>query len=84
MFSQTYGLCATTRQDAQLSSRVPSQQNPTMLSAVGSPAMGAYPDWLLCADAELRKRIGGAARDYVMAHHNVTACAGQWRVAVAP
>src|ERR1019366_842641 len=42
MFSQTYGLCATTRHDAQLSSRVPSQQNPTMLSAVGSPAMGAY------------------------------------------
>lgn len=36
----------------------------------------------LCKDAELRKRIGGAAYDAVMANHTITACAGQWRAAV--
>ena len=36
----------------------------------------------LCRDAELRKRIGGAAHDYVMAHHTTTDCAEQWRAAV--
>ena len=37
----------------------------------------------LCQDAGLRKRIGDAAHDYVMEHHTTTACAGQWRAAVA-
>lgn len=36
----------------------------------------------LCKDAELRKRIGGAAYDAVMANHTVTSCAEQWRRAV--
>jgi hypothetical protein len=36
----------------------------------------------LCKDAMLRKRIGGAAHDAVMANHTITACAEQWRRAV--
>ena len=39
---------------------------------------------MLCTDAALRKRIGGAAYDAVMARHTVTAYAEQWRRAVAP
>ena len=38
----------------------------------------------LCKDAELRKRIGEAAYDAVMARHTVTSCADVWRAAVAP
>ena len=38
---------------------------------------------MLCKDAALRKRIGEAAREAVMARHTVTACAEQWRAAVA-
>jgi glycosyltransferase involved in cell wall biosynthesis len=38
---------------------------------------------MLCKDAELRKRIGGAAYDAVMARHTVTSCADVWRAAVA-
>ena len=39
---------------------------------------------MLCTDAALRKRIGGAAHDAVMARHTVTSCADVWRAAVAP